>query len=119
MNGSTEIKLSWSLMAASSVMMLYYLIAYEIEQRKVETVQPVSVIIQPGYVACIDEIAAQQALIINDINVLIDSGRCLPTEEIKTSPADIIGVTSQLYHVRVNLPDDLTAELWLPIGATN
>ncbi len=119
MKGSKELVLSWSMLAVAGVMACYYMISFEVEQRKAEPVQTSAVVIQSGFVACVDEVAAQQALIIDDINVLVDSDRCLPTEEVKDHPADILGEFGQLYLVRVYLPDDQAADLFVPIGATH
>lgn len=117
MKGSNEIILSWSLLAAAAAMSCYYMISFELEKYKAEAMQPSIVTVQPGYLACTDEIAAQQSLLVDDVNVLVDAGRCLPTEEMSGSPAEILDQANQFYFVRVNLPDDISADLWLPTDA--
>lgn len=117
MKGSNEIKLSWALLGAAAVMACYYMVSFEAEQRKAETLQIREIIVQPDYLACVDEIAAQQSLIVSDANILVDAGKCFPTEEIKGNPTEILAEFNQFYFVRASLPDDITAEIWIPKDA--
>lgn len=76
--------------------------------------------VQPGYVACTDEVslslydAAQHR---EQVGMMMDD-LCLPTERLSEFPFVVLAQSGQTAEVRILLPDDRYADLYMPIEAT-
>jgi len=74
----------------------------------------------PGYVACTDEVSLSlydAAPHREQVGMMMDD-LCLPTERLADFPFVVLSNSGQIAEVRILLPDDRYADLFMPIEAT-
>lgn len=78
--------------------------------------------VQPGHVACISEFYLEQFTIAAHRQqvALMTQDWCLPTERVIEHPFVVLnegGTNKAIERIRVFLPDDSTADLYVPVAA--